>query len=76
MLSLRIELIERSVLIIHSDAWIFSLIISPEVPLRPLVGPRAPSKIRSFSYSASLYLLLSKTRFQKAFSPNAGALSL
>ena len=43
ILSLRIKLIERSVLIIHSDSWIFSLISCPLVPLRPVVGLRPPS---------------------------------
>ena len=47
ILSLRVELNERSVLIIHSDSWIFWLIISPLVPLRPLVGLRPPSRIPS-----------------------------
>jgi hypothetical protein len=55
--SLRIELIERSVFNIHSDSWIFCLIISPVVLLGPLVGLRPPSKIPAFCHSASLCLV-------------------
>ena len=81
ILSLPTNRVEPSVLIIHSDSWIFSLINSFLVPLRPLVGLRPPSKIPSFSHSASLSLLhfclaLYKTQLQKAFSLHAGALSL
>ena len=53
ILSLRIELIECSVLIIHCDSWILCSIISPLFPLRPLVGLRLPSKVSSFSHSDS-----------------------
>ena len=35
ILSLRIELIKRSLLIIHSDSWIFCQLISALVPLPP-----------------------------------------
>ena len=77
ILALEIELIERSVLIISSNSWIFWLVLSSLDPLCPLVGFRPPSKIPSFSHSASLSLLhlyrtLSKTQFQKAFSLYAG----
>ena len=49
--------------------------------LCPLVGLRPPSKIPSFSHSASpsllhLYLTRSKTQHQKGFALHAGALSL
>jgi hypothetical protein len=72
-LSLPIDRTERSVLIMHSDSWIFCLIISPLVPLRPLVGLRLPSKIPAFSHSASICLLhlcltLSKTQHQNTLS--------
>ena len=43
ILSLRIEPIERSVLIIRSGSGIFCLIISPLVPLSPWVRLRPPS---------------------------------
>ena len=56
MVSLRRELIQRLVLIIHSDEWIFSLIVSPLVPLRPLVGLRPPSKNPSSCHSTLLCL--------------------
>ena len=84
-LSLRIELIERSALIIYTDFWAVCLFISPLVPLHPVVGLRPPSnsfkEFPWFSHSASLCLLrlcliLSKTQLQKAFSLYAGALSL
>ena len=56
ILSLRIELIERSILIVHSDSWIFCRIISPLVPMSPLVGLQSPSKIPSLCHSAALCL--------------------
>ena len=74
------ELIEGLVLIIHCYSCIICQFISSLVPLCPLVGLRPPSKIRSFSHSASLSLLrlcltLSLTQHQTSFSLNAGALS-
>ena len=39
----QMELIERSVLVIHCDSWRISLFISPSVPLRPSVDLRPPS---------------------------------
>ena len=69
ILSLRIELIERSVLSIHSESWIFRLIISLLVPLCPLVGLRPPSNF--FIYSVSLPVL-SEKQLQKAFFLHAG----
>ena len=59
ILSLRIELIERSVLLIHCDCWICSLTISPLVPLNPVVGLRPPSIINSLCNAASLTLCIS-----------------
>ena len=54
ILSLWIELIERSVVIIHSDSWIFCLIISPLVKLRLLVGLRPPSNSFIISFCLTL----------------------
>ena len=51
ILALRIELIKRSVLIIHSNSCIFYRMIYPLVPIRPL------SRIPSLCHSVSLYLL-------------------
>ena len=65
-LSLSIELIERSVLIIHSDSRIFWLIISPLVPLPPSKFLRAVTPPH-YAYRISLSVL-SKTRLQKEFS--------
>ena len=72
ILTLSTELIESSVLIVHCDSWIFCLFISPLVPLR-LCSAFGLPRLPSFSHSASLYLLhlylsLSKTQLQKAFS--------
>ena len=55
--------------------------LSSTLLMRPLVGlPRkflhSLTLFRPFSHSALLFLLLSKTQFQKVFSLNAGALSL
>ena len=77
ILTLSTELIESSVLIVHCDSWIFCLFISPLVPLR-LCSAFGLPRLPSFSHSTSLYLLhlyltLSKTQLQKAFSLNAGA---
>ena len=52
ILSLQIELIERSGRIIYSDSWVVCLFISPLIPLRPLVCVRPSSKIPSFSHYA------------------------
>ena len=92
---LQTDLIEHSVLSICDDSWVFCLYISVSLPpfhcalwsarglLRKLLDSPTLCLIlsRSFSHSASLfllylYLLLSKTRLQKPFSLNAGALSL
>ena len=79
-LLLRMVPIERSILMMHSDSWIFYLITSPLVPLRPLVGLRPPSNsfILPFHLTITLHLclLLFRTQLQKAFSLYAGALSL
>ena len=80
IVSLPIDRIECSVLIIYSDSWIFCLFISPLDLLRPLVGLRPPSK--SFVLSLCLSIpavslsVTSKTQHQNTFSLNAGALSL
>ena len=80
-LSLPTTLIQRSNLIIQCNSSVVCLSLSLLIPLHPLVGLRPPSKIPSFCHSASLwllylFLLLSKTQFQKAFSLNAGDRSL
>ena len=43
ILSLRADLVERSVLIISSHSWIFWLVLSSLIPLCPLVGFQPPS---------------------------------
>ena len=53
MLSLRMELTERSVLIIHSESRIFCVVISSIISLHPLVGLRPPFKITQLSYIGS-----------------------
>ena len=57
ILSMPINRIERSVLMIPSDSWVVCLIISPSLLLRPVVGLRPPSKIPSFCHSTSRCLL-------------------
>ena len=81
ILSLQIELIKCSVLIIYSDAWVICLDISPLVPLRPLVGLRPPSNSFILSFrltitTASLPDLVQNTTPEGVLSLNAGALSL
>ena len=69
-LSLPIDLIERSVLIIPCNCWVVCLSISPLVPLRPLVGLRPP--LTFFVISLHLTMptvslsVLSKTQLQEA----------
>ena len=60
-LSLRIELNERSVLIIYSASWVVCMFISPLAPLRPLVGLRPPSN--PFIFSIDIWHDAGATKF-------------